>query len=134
MWLTRGVRGPDTVSNNRYWITDLVKEVEDASDRSSFHVFAENMHSDVRGQIYKLSAGETLPLWTSQWPSHLFIVLVIRGELDAFLDEGIVGLKELNQLVVLPGSNCELHATADASIEIISMLSQEPKTQAADAL
>ena len=33
------------------------------------------MHSDARGQIFNLRAGERLPLWTDQWPDHLFIVL-----------------------------------------------------------
>lgn len=118
----------------QYWITDLVKVSEDRFDQSSFHIFAEGMHSDVRGQIFNFSCGESFPLWTSQWPTHLFIIIVIRGELEASLDEGIVQLKELDQLVVLPKSSCDLHAIKDTSIEIISLLSQKPKMEATDAL
>jgi len=37
-----------------YWTAQLDEVAAVNSDRRSFHVFAEGMHSDVRGQIYNL--------------------------------------------------------------------------------
>ena len=73
-----------------------------------------------------LRAGERLPLWTDQWPDHLFIVLMISGDVDAAFVSESVELRELSQLVVLPGFGCTLSAKTDTSFEILSFLSQAP--------
>jgi hypothetical protein len=67
-----------------------------------------------------------MPVWTEKWPRHVFVILVIRGCVDASLPSGTVPMREMSQLVVLPGTPCELHAVTDASIQIISLLSMAP--------
>ena len=66
-----------------FWHSQLDRIARQRFDQRSFHAFAEGMHSDARGQIFNLRAGERLPLWTDQWPDHLFIVLMISGDVDA---------------------------------------------------
>jgi hypothetical protein len=111
-----------------FWHSQLDALARQRFDQRSFHAFAEGMHSDARGQIFNLRAGDSLPLWTDQWPHHLFIVLMISGDIDvAFVSES-VELRELSQLVVLPGTGCTLSAKTDSSFEILSFHSQAPSS------
>ena len=108
------------------WFAQLDDVAAARADQTSFHVFAEGMHSDLRGQIFRLAAHERMPVWTEKWPRHVFVILVIRGCVDASLPSGTVPMREMSQLVVLPGTPCELRAGTDASIHIISLLSMAP--------
>lgn len=117
-----------------YGHTELSKLPEERGDERSFQIFAESMCSDVRGQIFNLTSGDSLSLWTEQWPRHLFIILVIHGELTAAMEGGTVHLRQLSQLVVLPNLPCELQALSNTTIEIISLLSQEPVAEAKDTV
>lgn len=110
-----------------HWHVDLAEAAATRRDQTSFHVFAENQHSDVRGQLYNVAAGEALALWTDAWPRHLFIVLVVVGTVEAKLEEESVPMGPLSQLVVLPRTPCELAAISDATVEIISLLSSPPR-------
>ena len=108
------------------WFTQLDAVAAARADQPSFHVFAEGMHSDLRGQVLSLAADERIPVWTAKWPHHVFVVLAIRGSVRASLPSGTVPMREMSQLVVLPGTTCELHAVTDASIQIISFLAMAP--------
>lgn len=108
------------------WFAQLDDVAAARADQTSFHVFAEGTHSDLRGQIFRLVAHERMPVWTAKWSRHVFVILVIRGSVDASLPSGTVPMREMSQLVVLPGTPCELHAVTDASIQIISLLSTAP--------
>lgn len=108
------------------WFAQLDDVAATRADQPSFHVFAEGMHSDLRGQIFRLAAHERMPVWTAKWPRHVFVVLVICGSVRADLASGTLPMREMSQLVVLPGTPCELHAVTDASIQIISFLSMAP--------
>jgi hypothetical protein len=108
------------------WFAQLDDVAAARADQTSFHVFAEGTHSDLRGQIFRLAAHERMPVWTAKWPRHVFVILAIRGSVDASLPSGTIPMREMSQLVVLPGTPCELHAVSDASIQIISLLSTAP--------
>lgn len=118
------------MSDIQYWKTDLGEEVTKRRDQSSFHVFAEGMHSDVRGQVFNVTGGESLSLWSDKWPNHLFIIIVISGELDAEFNTEILNLRPQSQLVVLPGVACKLVSKCNSAIEIISFLSKMPVSEA----
>jgi hypothetical protein len=111
------------MSHAGYWDTQLDEVAASRADQRSFHVFAEGAHSDVRGQVFNLPAGDTLRVWSSEWPEHCFVVLCISGTVDANLADRVVAMRPLSQLVVLPTAACELRATADVSLEIISFRS-----------
>jgi hypothetical protein len=113
--------------DDKHWVADLDDEALRRRDQASFHVFAEGEHSDVRGQLYNLEAGGSLPLPCDRWPDHVFIVLGVRGNLQAAVASTTVGVRPLSQIVVLPGVACTLSALSDATVEIVSFLSTCPR-------
>ena len=114
-------------SGDGFWNVQLDDEAAARSDQPSFHVFAEGMHSDVRGQIYNLTEGGELALPHDRWPRHLFVVIGISGSVDAEMANRAVGLRPLSQLVILPGVPCRLTARSAAAVEVISLLSSPPE-------
>ena len=116
------------ISTDRYSFVQLDEEAARRRDQPSFHWFAEGQHSDVRGQVYNLAAGGELKLPHDRWPQHLFIVVGIDGTAEAQLDDRAVALRAQSHLVVLPRTPCTLRATSAASIELISLLSQPPRS------
>jgi hypothetical protein len=70
--------------------------------------------------------GAPLELWTSKWPHHVFILLVVAGEVEATLPPESLLLLPFSQLVVLPGTPCTLHARTPSTIEVISFRSSPP--------
>jgi hypothetical protein len=78
------------------WI-ELDRVAATQRDRSSFHVFAESAHSDVRGQIYNLVSGGTINL--PDWPEHVFLVTGISGVATATLADRVVEIRPLAQLL-----------------------------------
>ena len=118
------------MSDIQYWHTNLGDEATRRRDQPSFHVFAEGMHSDIRGQVFNVTGGESLSLWSDKWPNHLFIIIVINGELDAELNNETLNLRPQSQLVVLPGVACKLVSKCDSAIEVISFLSKKPVSEA----
>ena len=113
----------------KYWTVQLDDAAERNPDRTSFHVFAEGMHSDVRGQIHNFSAASEFSLPHELWPNHLFIVIGIIGEVEVRLPDKTLELRPLSQLVVVPSTPCTLTAKSAASVEIISLLSMRPVVQ-----
>ena len=89
-------------SSDKFWITQLDEEASRRRDQSSFHVFAEGQHSDVRGQIYNLDEGSEVALPSDRWPHHLFVVIGIHGTVDAEVDGRAFPLRSHSQAVVLP--------------------------------
>ena len=118
------------MSDTQYWNTNLGEVATKRRDQSDFHVFAEGMHSDVRGQVFNMAGGDSLPLWSDKWPNHFFIIIVIDGELDAEINAETLNLHPQSQLVVLPGVACKLISKYDSAIEIISFLSRKPVSEA----
>lgn len=114
--------------DNRHWVANLDDEAERRRDQASFHVFAEGEHSDSRGQLYNLMAGHSLGLPHDRWPDHVFIILGIRGDLEAIVEDTTIGVRPLSQLVVLPGVACTLLAVSDASVELVSFRSVRAPT------
>ena len=110
-----------------YWATQL-DDVAREDDRPSFHVFAEGMHSDVRGEIFALTEEAPLSLPHIQWPHHLFIVIGISGKAEARFAGRMLEVRPFSQLVVLPGVACQLRGAPTCSIELISLLSMRPVT------
>ena len=108
--------------SDKYWRTQLDDEALRRRDQPSFHAFAEGMHSDVRGQIRNLPARAEFALPSDSCPQHVFILIGLRGEIEARLAGDTVNLRLLSQLVVLPGVSCQLVATSDAAVEVISFL------------
>jgi hypothetical protein len=115
------------LSTGEYSISNLDEESFRRQDQPSFHVFAEGMHSDARGQIYNLPPDACLSLPHEKQPSHLFIVLVVRGELAALVRGEALHLRPLSQLVILPGVPCTLSATSTVTLELISFMSVPPR-------
>lgn len=115
-----------------HWFAQLDDESAARHDQRSFHVFAEGRHSDVRGQIFRVTVSSPVTLWTHDWPQHLFLVLGVSGEATAELPDRTVPLRALSQLVVLPGVPCRIVSTDAACIEIISLLSAMASTPAVD--
>lgn len=113
-------------STDDYWFAQLDDESAARRDQRSFHVFAEGCHSDVRGQIFQVTASSPVTLWTDAWPHHLFLVLGVSGEATAELPDRTVLLRPLSQLVVLPGVSCRIASTDGACIQVISLLSAPP--------
>jgi hypothetical protein len=120
-----------TISANEFWTTQLDDAAARNSDRASSHVFAEGLHSDVRGQIYTLTASDEFSLPHEQWPRHLFIVIGITGSIEARLEARTIVLRPFSQLVVLPGVPCHLKAAPEGAVELISLLSITPVAQVA---
>jgi hypothetical protein len=116
------------VSTDKYWVVQLDEESSRRSDQSSFHVFAEGQHSDLRGQIYNLDEGGELSLPHDSWPRHLFVAVGIHGIVDAHLEGQVFPLRAHSQMVILPGTPCKFTARSAASIEIISILSMPPRS------
>ena len=58
--------------------------------------------------------------------THVFIVLVVRGELEVSLRQTTLHLRPLSQLVILPGVACTLNARSAVAIQVISFLSAPP--------
>ena len=114
-------------STDKYWHVHLDKAAAARGDQRSFHVFAEGRHSDVRGQVFNLSAGEEVTLPHDRWPKHLFIVVGSRGAVDALVDGETFQLRALSQLVVIPGTPCRIVARGDGAVELISLLSMPPR-------
>ena len=117
------------LSTDEYSLSNLDEESLRRQDQSSFHLFAEGKHSDVRGQIYNLLPDAGLSLPHDRWPNHLFIVLVVRGGIEASVRETTLHLRPLSQLVILPGVSCSLRATSAVAIEVISFLSASPRAE-----
>jgi hypothetical protein len=113
--------------DDKHWVADLDDEAIRRRDQASFHVFAEGEHSDVRGQLYNLETGGSLALPCDRWPKHVFIVLGVRGNLQAALAGTTIGVRPLSQIVVLPGVACTLSALSDATVEIVSFVSTRPR-------
>jgi len=113
-------------SGEGFWFTQLDAEAARRCDQRSFHAFAEGMHSDVRGQVLTLNAGDSHLLPDDRWPKHVFVILGLSGTVDATLAGRDFVLRTLSQLVVLPGVPCELRARSDAAVELISFLSTPP--------
>lgn len=116
------------LSTNEYSLSNLDVESLRRLDQQSFHLFAESMCSDARGQIYNLPPLACISLPHDHWPNHLFIVLVIRGEIEALVRERTLHLRPLSQLVILPSVPCTLSAPSAAAIEVISFLSAPPRS------
>jgi hypothetical protein len=117
-------------SGDGFWFVQLDDESARRRDQGSFHVFAEGVHSDVRGVIHNLSPGDSLVLPTEKWPRHLFIVVGISGALSARVRGEDFLLRAASQLVVLPGVACQLRAESPAAIELLSLLSMHPSALA----
>src|SRR4051812_21759752 len=111
------------ISKNNFSFVQLDEEATRRRDQPSFHWFAEGQHSDCRGQVYNLDENGELNL-PRDWVRHVFIVVGIHGEVDAYLEERV---RSRSRLVVLPGTPCRLHARSAASIELISFLSMSPR-------
>jgi hypothetical protein len=109
--------------DDKHWAADLDDEAIRRRGQTSFHVFAEGKHSDVRGQLYNLEAGSSLVLPSDRWQHHIFIVLGVRGNLQAVIASTTINVRPLSQVVVLPGVSCTLSALSDAAIELISFRS-----------
>jgi hypothetical protein len=114
-------------STDKYWYVQLDEEASGRRDQESFHVFAEGQHSDVRGQIYNLANGGELTLPHDRWPQHVFIVIGIRGEVEAVVEGEVFPLRAQSQLVVMPGTPCQLVARGGGAVELISLLSMPPR-------
>ena len=117
------------LSTDEYSFFNLDEESLRRQDQSSFHLFAEGRHSDARGQVYNLPPDTRLSLPHDRQPNHLFIVLVVRGELEASVRETTLHLRPLSQLLILPGVACTVHATSPVAIEVISFLSASPRSE-----
>lgn len=111
---------------DEYWYVALHEEAARRRDQPSFHVFAEGMHSDVRGQIFNLPSGAVYRLPSQAWPRHVFIVIAVAGQLEARFPSASQRLQALSQVVIVPGQSCELTATTDATFEVISFYSEPP--------
>ena len=106
-----------------HWFTQLDEQSVRRRDQASFHVFAEGQHSDVRGQIFNLPAGAELPLPYPGWAEHVFIVVGIRGTIEAEVETSTHLLRAHAQLVILPGVRCNLRAREDSAMELLSFQS-----------
>lgn len=106
-------------SGEGFWWTQLDHEAESRRDQTQFHVFAESRHSDLRGQIYNLAAGDELPY---RWPDHLFLLIGLAGEFEAIVGERVFPLRPFTQLVVYPGHEWRLIAKTEASVELLSFV------------
>jgi hypothetical protein len=113
--------------SDKHWIAQLDEEASARRDRSSFHVFAEGQHSDVRGQIYNLDEGAELVLPHDRWPHHLFIVIGIDGVVEALVEGSLHSLRGHTQLVITPGTPCKLVARTAAAVELLSLFSTPPQ-------
>lgn len=116
-----------STSTDKYWHVQLDEAASARRDQRSFHVFAEGQHSDVRGQIYNLADGGELTLPHDRWPKHLFVIIGIRGEVEALVEGKVFKLRAQSQLVVLPGTPCKIVAPAEGAVELISLLSMPPR-------
>ena len=111
------------ISTDSYWLASLDEEAAARCDQPSFHVFAEGMHSDARGQIFNVDSGGLVALSSENAPRRLFIVIGVTGSLEAQLCGQTIRLRPLSQLVVLPGVPCRIRATSRASFEVLSFVS-----------
>ena len=111
---------------DEYWHVALDDEAAQRRDQPSFHVFAEGMHADVRGQIFNLPLGAKYTVPTKPWPRHVFIVIGVSGDLEAQFPSCSLHLRALSQVVIIPGQSCELTAFTDATVEVISFVSSHP--------
>lgn len=110
-------------STDRCWYVQLDEEAIARRDQRSFHVFAEGQHADVRGQIHTLSDDGELTLPHDRWPKHLFIVIGIRGDLEALVEGKSFQVRAQSQLVILPGTPCKIVAPGGGAVEVISLSS-----------
>lgn len=110
----------NSISGDGFWFTMLDDSAQHRSDQRSFHTFAEGDLGDVRGQIYNLAENGELSLPSDGWPRHMFIVIAIRGSLNAIIDGRELPMRPLSQLIVLPGNACKLASPLGASLEVIS--------------
>ena len=111
-------------SSDTFWFAQLDEEAHRLADQPSFHVFAEGMHSDARGQIFNLDAGASLDLPHEKWPDHFFVVLGLAGTVVAEVSDRKLQLTRLSQLAVLPGVACRLTAKSKASLQLLSFVSK----------
>lgn len=109
-----------------YWWAQLDEEASVRRDQSSFHVFAEGQHSNVRGQIFNLKSGDQLPRPDYDWPPNVSIFIGLTGGAEVEVDGHVFELRRLSQLVVLPGHRWRLMARSDASVELVSLASLRP--------
>jgi len=91
-----------------HWFTQLDEVAPTRSRQHSFHVFAESRHADARGQIFNLGADERL---------------VIEGTVEATAGGSTLSMRRFSQLVVAPGTPCDLLATHASAIELVTFLS-----------
>jgi hypothetical protein len=70
--------------------------------------------------------GGELTLPHDRWPKHVFIVIGIRGTLDALVEGKVFEIRAQTQLVLVPGTPCRLVARGEGAIELISLLSMPP--------
>ena len=120
------------LSKNEYSLSNLDEESLRRHDQPSFHLFAEGAHSDARGQIHNLPIDARLSLPHDRWPNHIFIVLVVRGEVEALVRGDTLQLRPMSQLVILPGVPCTLSAISAAAVELISFTSFPPRSDPDD--
>lgn len=90
-------------------------------DQSSFHVLAEGMHADLRAQIYSLAAGDRFDVPSDRWPLHAFLLTGLTGTIDVTVAHRALVLRQLSQLLILPGVPCALTARSEASVQIVSV-------------
>jgi hypothetical protein len=109
-----------------YWV-QLDEEARERRDQPSFHIFAEGQHSDVRGQIFNLKAGDRLPRSDYTWPFLVSVFIGLIGVVEIRVDDHDFELGPLSQLVVLPGHHWQLTARTDASLELVSLASLQPR-------
>lgn len=114
------------LSDEQSWWVQLDEEASSRIDQGSFHICAEGMLSDFRAQIFNLHAGESVPVVNTHWPHHMSIVICITGSIEAKLPNRSFQMRQLSQLVVLPGISCVLTAHEDSALEMMSFLSAPP--------
>ena len=122
-YVSHGAREASVIeSDDTFWWAQLDDVAADRADKPSFHVFAEGRHSDVRGQVLNLDAGDSQNLPLRGLPHHFLIVLGIAGSVTAEVSGRQLEIGPLSQLVVLPDVPCRLTATTRASLELLSFL------------
>jgi len=120
------------VSTDKFTWGQLDAEASSRREQPSFHIFAEGAHSDVRGQIYNLGAGEMLSLPHDRWPRHVFVLTGLAGTADVEVAGRTLSLVALSQLLVLPGVPCRVKAHSGASFQLLSFLSTTPLARSDD--
>jgi hypothetical protein len=123
--------GPVAESGDGFWHSQLDDEAGRRRDEAAFHVFAESMHSDVRGQIVNLTPGVQLPPPGFGWPPFVFIFIGVSGAANVEVEDRSFEIVPLTQLVVLPGHRWRLTTDSEASVEILSLLSTPPHSEQA---